>query len=733
MHRRFRQEVDDVLRSSFDKRSKRLQKKVSALVDANLKGSTDIPPPPPPPLPAGGPQPPTGSPPSQPTFECLEMSFASASASGAAPAYDKDQKKTFAFLVPGNEELYVGGVGLNGAVGKLLLENAVKQPIAFERDSDGDYVMVDDEDTGRSIPKFNKPKCLYRQMHLALYKRACSSKNKMVIAKPMEIGLAPFAFAAARVYSDCDKPFGTAFLTIFKPPGRPYTPKNAALLYIVETLGRNTDEDGDVVMDANRSKYVKTSAKEFLDEVHKTGANAIELVIEYNATKAGENPNLSAIEVVRLPIISGGMFLHPDITPKEVALVFIWGAHSAIAGANQSGSIAIELMPEKDMQFAYELYREGVYTEWNTEENRNVFYKKVMVRMEHPSHIFRPHEKFQEFERGIEEIAGIDFPGHNMLEIPCERIEIARILAKQELAQEDETCAAYCSERKMLFIKSDCKEIHPQRNFPEKNANVTMLYLICKETPPEKKEPIVEEVFTLKSTLKCVSQSTTAREKQLLELREQRAAGDRLGSQRTKEAAKTSLSLKKLLADAGYSRTAHEEAIERKRARVKETSDSLKKVQAQAKHYRKVAQKQHAYCQQTDYIQMFGGEKAMRRHPAGDITLFPPPTPCAGDKDLALSEMYNGAWGVGSDIANPYACDSWPFEPNVLARRAPQDSTMQPFAEETEEEVEEARTGISRRGFGLRVPPLRRLAGNDDSDYSDDDKFGRPTDTARSL
>ena len=46
------------------------------------------------------------------------------------------------------------------------------------------------------------------------------------------------------------------------------------------------------------------------------------------------------------------------------------------------------------------------------------------------------------------------------------------------------------------------------------------------------------------------------------------------------------------------------------------------------------------------------------------------------------------------EVANPYVCDSWPFEPNVLAKRTPQESAMPTFEEETEEEVREAERGL---------------------------------------
>ena len=52
------------------------------------------------------------------------------------------------------------------------------------------------------------------------------------------------------------------------------------------------------------------------------------------------------------------------------------------------------------------------------------------------------------------------------------------------------------------------------------------------------------------------------------------------------------------------------------------------------------------------------------------------------------------------EVANPYVCDSWPFEPNVLAKRTPQESAMPTFEEETEEELREAERGLRSSEHG---------------------------------
>ncbi|CAJ1379846.1 unnamed protein product [Effrenium voratum] len=55
----------------------------------------------------------------------------------------------------------------------------------------------------------------------------------------------------------------------------------------------------------------------------------------------------------------------------------------------------------------------------------------------------------------------------------------------------------------------------------------------------------------------------------------------------------------------------------------------------------------------------------LRRHPAGEIFLAPPPVVL--DDDEPQDEPM---WDVGTSHCNPYCVDSWPFEPNVLAAKA---------------------------------------------------------------
>lgn len=166
---------------------------------------------------------------------------------------------------------------------------------------------------------------------------------------------------------------------------------------------------------------------------------------------------------------------------------------------------------------------------------------------------------------------------------------------------------------------------------------------------------------------------------------------------------------------------AHSEKVGRHRSRLKQIADSLSDTRSQAKYYRSLAQQQRAYFLQRERVAVQGGSKLLARHPTGEIFLVPLPAAIGDDTPKHV-------WDVGTAIANPYVCDSWPFEPNVLARRCFQEAPMSPFSEETPEDLEdleEERESL-RYPFrsGMQLPPA-----SDDDD--DDDAY--PTGTARGM
>ncbi|CAK0893224.1 unnamed protein product [Prorocentrum cordatum] len=147
----------------------------------------------------------------------------------------------------------------------------------------------------------------------------------------------------------------------------------------------------------------------------------------------------------------------------------------------------------------------------------------------------------------------------------------------------------------------------------------------------------------------------------------------------------------------------------------------------QAEQYEKMVQDQRTFFLQSERIAVSGGPSMLARHPCGEIALVPRP--------LSMANEQPEVWDVGTAVANPYVVDSWPFEPNVLARRTMQEApTMQPFKEETEEDLREA-SGPARRSpfgaFDFRLAMPTRDSEDEDDGFNS--RYGGPTETSRSM
>eukprot|EP00418_Pyrodinium_bahamense_P067320 CAMPEP_0179082098 /NCGR_PEP_ID=MMETSP0796-20121207/37002_1 /TAXON_ID=73915 /ORGANISM="Pyrodinium bahamense, Strain pbaha01" /LENGTH=394 /DNA_ID=CAMNT_0020779493 /DNA_START=51 /DNA_END=1235 /DNA_ORIENTATION=+ len=240
--------------------------------------------------------------------------------------------------------------------------------------------------------------------------------------------------------------------------------------------------------------------------------------------------------------------------------------------------------------------------------------------------------------------------------------------------------------------------------------------------PKEEKEDIpVSEVQAMRATLESLGRSLGSRERQISSLQQQVQTCHDMLEERTLEADAGAQVLRDLLADPGKLGEAQQDRIARRGNRVAELTSNLQKSQEQAKRFQGLVQQQRAFLVQGERIAASGGAEAVARHPAGEVALVPRPPPM-GDEQPEV-------WDVGTAVANPYVVDSWPFEPNVLASRAPKEASMHPCAEETEEDLEEERRRLPyRAGLQLRLPG--RSCEEDDG-Y--DDRYQGPSDTARSL
>ncbi|CAE7323429.1 FRQ1 [Symbiodinium natans] len=114
------------------------------------------------------------------------------------------------------------------------------------------------------------------------------------------------------------------------------------------------------------------------------------------------------------------------------------------------------------------------------------------------------------------------------------------------------------------------------------------------------------------------------------------------------------------------------EAITRLQSQVKELSGKLADARHQEQQWACIAKRQRAYLQHSERLSQ-EGMQILRRHPAGEVFLAPPPV-FLDDEDIRDEPVWDvgtGRTSSGGDVhCNPYVIDSWPFEPNVLAARA---------------------------------------------------------------
>merc|ERR1719424_796809 len=113
----------------------------------------------------------------------------------------------------------------------------------------------------------------------------------------------------------------------------------------------------------------------------------------------------------------------------------------------------------------------------------------------------------------------------------------------------------------------------------------------------------------------------------------------------------------------------------------------------------------------------------VKRHPCGAI--------CVAGEPERMEEEAEESYDIGTAFANPYVCDSWPFEANVLASRNHHQQDLEALDEESKEDIEEEmrppnpfRAGMSR----LQLPVRSRDDedddnANDDDDDSEDDRY----------
>jgi len=258
------------------------------------------------------------------------------------------------------------------------------------------------------------------------------------------------------------------------------------------------------------------------------------------------------------------------------------------------------------------------------------------------------------------------------------------------------------------------------------------------EPPEEHKDPI-EEYITLSDTAECLSHSLGSREKQLQQLKKQLEHCQGYYSEICKEAGEV-LEQRKLLEqhpnDQRVLREVQSDRLELQRERVTELGSKIQKVEESGMRCWKLVRQQKAYFKLQIALQDARPD-ALQKNRAGELFLPQQPPP--------MFEEQATSFDVGTYIANPYVCDTWPFEPNVLAQRTSMEAPLPKFREETEADLEAENRHtppcVPSMNFPLQMPrrdPRQYEVGSDDDDEIDDDDeeemaYRGQTETSRSL
>merc|ERR1712039_828180 len=235
---------------------------------------------------------------------------------------------------------------------------------------------------------------------------------------------------------------------------------------------------------------------------------------------------------------------------------------------------------------------------------------------------------------------------------------------------------------------------------------------------------VLPDTTVAKLTLEAIRENIAKRHEQIVHLKSQNAACLRLTSEQALELQAVDESLNAFTASRSTLQRLHSERMDRRRGRVAKVGKEYAKAAGQASMFKSAARRQSTFHLQRERLDAHfnreghqtQNDREISRHPAGVLMLCPKP--------ILLSDEEPETQDIGTSIANPYVCDSWPFEPNVLAARTPKEGSMEGVREETEEDLQkEAR----------RLPDLSALPGRfDDDDSNDDDDMG-PSGTSRSY
>eukprot|EP00928_Gymnodinium_smaydae_P078503 TRINITY_DN6259_c0_g1_i1.p1 TRINITY_DN6259_c0_g1~~TRINITY_DN6259_c0_g1_i1.p1 ORF type:complete len:517 (+),score=99.36 TRINITY_DN6259_c0_g1_i1:126-1676(+) len=188
--------------------------------------------------------------------------------------------------------------------------------------------------------------------------------------------------------------------------------------------------------------------------------------------------------------------------------------------------------------------------------------------------------------------------------------------------------------------------------------------------PPEKASFHLDEGSALQQSMAILRRQAHKRDGQAAELEAQIESCQRLMRDHAASFQRTTRKLETATRDPASTLQLQAELIAELRRRKEDLAERLQATGEAEARWSMLARCQRAYFVQSDrlahegamVIRRYAGGDPFVAHPAGDLALASPPLAVeSSDADLP--------WDIANAVMNPYATDSWPFEPNVLAAR----------------------------------------------------------------
>jgi len=228
--------------------------------------------------------------------------------------------------------------------------------------------------------------------------------------------------------------------------------------------------------------------------------------------------------------------------------------------------------------------------------------------------------------------------------------------------------------------------------------------------PPEKGWMHVDEDRSLRMSLMTVQRNLQKRDGQTQELHRQLRQTEVDCQNQKLEATYAAKRLQDLLCDPASAPKVQAAEMSTLRKRVDDLSGRLADSKQSELHYAIVNKRQRAFFMQSERVAQ-EGVNLFRKHPAGELFLAPPPVYLEDDMD---EDPRKPPWDIGNSHINPYANDSWPFEPNACAQRCAAEPNLcrwdedeEPIVDsDSEEDGSDGTPDAERAQLMLRLPTM---------------------------